>query len=88
LAYVEWFMSFSWEPEHNSGLHKISHCFLPDGTKPASIIPVINIFRSIHLYLKFGRVAPASWMSSNILEMCKTFYLNLFTDRHLYRDLS
>ncbi|KAI9435761.1 hypothetical protein H4582DRAFT_2112229 [Lactarius indigo] len=88
LAYVKWFTSFSWEPEHNSGLHKISRCFLPDGTKPASIIPVINIFRSVHLYLKFGRVAPASWMSSNILEMCKTFYLNPFTDRHLYRDLS
>ncbi|KAI9433522.1 hypothetical protein H4582DRAFT_1819834 [Lactarius indigo] len=88
LAYVEWFTSFSREPEHNSGLHKISRCFLPDGTKPASIIPVINIFRSVHLYPKFGRVAPASWTSSNVLEMCKTFYLNPFTDRHLYRDLS
>ncbi|KAH9163607.1 hypothetical protein EDB89DRAFT_2116420 [Lactarius sanguifluus] len=88
LAYVEWFTSFSREPEHNSGLYKISRCFLPDGTKPASIIPVINIFRSVHLYPKFGRVVPASWTSSNVLEMCKTFYLNPFTDRHLYRDLS
>ncbi|KAH9060410.1 hypothetical protein EDB83DRAFT_2506630 [Lactarius deliciosus] len=63
-------------PEHNSGLYKISRCFLPDGTKPASIIPVINIFRSVHLYPKFGRVVPASWTSSNVLEI------------HLYRDLS
>ncbi|KAH9012888.1 hypothetical protein EDB84DRAFT_1641674 [Lactarius hengduanensis] len=58
LAYVEWFTSFSREPEHNSGLYKISRCFLPDGTKPASIIP-------------FGRVVPASWTSSNVLEMAR-----------------
>ncbi|KAF8799350.1 hypothetical protein BYT27DRAFT_7003136, partial [Phlegmacium glaucopus] len=58
-----------------------------DGSPLSSIVPVANIFRSVHLLPKFGPVAPVEWTSSNVMDKCNTFFLNSFTDKHLYRVL-
>jgi len=50
-----------------------------------SIIPLANICRSVHLFPKFGPFAPQEWTSSNVLDLCNTFFVNDFTDRHMYR---
>ncbi|KAF9456231.1 hypothetical protein BDZ94DRAFT_1178188 [Collybia nuda] len=68
-------------------MYKVSRCILDDGSYLASIIPVANIFQSVHLLPKFGPVAAHDWSSSNVLERCKTFFANSFTDKHLYRIL-
>jgi hypothetical protein len=57
------------------------------GDRLASIIPVANIRRSVHLLPKFGPVAPADWKSSNVLEKCPNFFVNSMTDRHIYATL-
>jgi len=83
LAYVHWFTPFSAAPDANNGLYKISHS-IRGGQREASVVAVNSIKRSVHLFPSFGRVAPQEWTSANVLEQCKTFYLNPFSDHHSY----
>jgi hypothetical protein len=82
LAYVEWFSKFS-TPDPDHQMYKISRS-LENGGPVASIVPVSTIRRSIHLFPKFGPAVPNHWTSDNVLQKCSTFYLNPFTDRHMY----
>ncbi|KAJ7796672.1 hypothetical protein B0H14DRAFT_2390413, partial [Mycena olivaceomarginata] len=79
LAYVEWFSPFTSHPEPPHLLYKIYRSL--DG---ATIVPVDNIRRSVHLLPKFGPVAPQEWTSSNVLDFCYTFLVNSLSDRHIY----
>lgn len=83
LAYVVWFTPFSSNPDINHGLYKISH-YVKDGYRVSSVVPVSQIKRSVHLFPDFGAVVPREWSSTNVLEDCKVFYLNPFSDRHAY----
>ncbi|KIJ59346.1 hypothetical protein HYDPIDRAFT_100858 [Hydnomerulius pinastri MD-312] len=82
LTYIEWFTPFT-APEANHGLYKVSRS-VRSRERVTSIIYVVDIRRSVHLIPRFGRVAPADWTSSNVLEKCNTFFVNSFSDRHAY----
>jgi hypothetical protein len=84
LAYVEWFTPFDDNPDPVHGLYKVKSTRTEEG-HVCSVIPVTNVRRSAHLYPKFGPVAPPEWTSSNVLDLCTTFLLNSFSDKHLYR---
>ncbi|KAJ7060041.1 hypothetical protein C8F01DRAFT_1210503 [Mycena amicta] len=86
LAYVEWFSPFARAPEPNHLMYKLTRSE-KNGARLASVIPVQNIRRSIHLLPKFGPVANLMWKSSNVLEECKVFFANSMTDRHIYMTL-
>ncbi|KAH9975424.1 hypothetical protein BGW80DRAFT_1169067 [Lactifluus volemus] len=86
LAYVEWYTRFD-EPMPHHYLHKVSVERDAEGYCICSIVPVDRIRRSIHLFPRFGVHAPPEWTSSNVLDLCDTFFVNVFTDRHLYRIL-
>ncbi|KAJ7913421.1 hypothetical protein B0H13DRAFT_2232321 [Mycena leptocephala] len=85
LAYVEWFSPFT-TPEPDHLMYKVRHS-IKDGKRLASIIPVGNIRRSVHLSPKFGPVAPAAWKSSTVLDQCPSFFVNSMPDRHVYATL-
>ncbi|KAG2080595.1 uncharacterized protein F5147DRAFT_586178, partial [Suillus discolor] len=72
LAYVEWFTSFQ-QPEAHHGMMSC--------TKFAS---VSDIRRDVHLFPNFGAVAPREWTGSTVLELCSSFFVNLFSERHTY----
>jgi hypothetical protein len=80
LAYVEWFTLFH-SPVADLGMYQVSRS-TRSSRRRASIIPVTQIERSIHLIPKFGRVMNITWSVNDILELCKTFYVNLYV-RHL-----
>jgi Plavaka transposase len=86
LAYVEWFTPFKRSPEPNHLLYKISK-HLVRGEQQASVVPVELIRQSVHLLPKFGPVAPEEWKSSNVLDLCSTFYVNTFSERLSYSSL-
>ncbi|KAJ7303749.1 hypothetical protein DFH08DRAFT_721908, partial [Mycena albidolilacea] len=86
LAYIEWFSPSTARPEANHLMYKIRRSHI-HGDRMASIVPLVNIRRSIHLLPKFGAVAPADWKSSNVLEKCDTFFANPWSDRHMYTTL-
>ncbi|KAJ6596504.1 hypothetical protein B0H10DRAFT_1828268, partial [Mycena sp. CBHHK59/15] len=75
LAYVEWFSAFKPQPERHHLMYKVSRV-IRNGDRLASIIPVDNIRRSIHLLPKFGPVAPPEWRSYNVLDKCPVFFAN------------
>jgi hypothetical protein len=83
LAYVEWFTAFTPSPEPHHKLYKISR-LLRNGDRLASVIPVLNIKQSLHLFPRFGHNPFHEWSSSDVLEKCPVFFVNPFTDRYGY----
>ena len=82
LAYVEWFSKFS-APDPDHGMLRLNRTLEGEG-RVASVVSVSSIRRSVHLFPKFGPKVPEHWTSANVLEKCTTFYLNPFSDRHMY----
>ena len=86
LTYVEWFTPFPTSPDQNHWLFKISK--LPvQGEQQVSIVPVQLICQSVHLFPKFGPVARDEWKSTNVLDLCQTFFTNFFFNRFPYSNL-
>ena len=85
LVYVEWYTTFTEDPAQDSHLFKISPMKDGDGGRVCSIILLANIRRSVQLIPKFGVVAPREWTSGTVLDLAPVFFVNSFTDIHLYR---
>ncbi|KAG2160171.1 uncharacterized protein EDB93DRAFT_1237363 [Suillus bovinus] len=83
LAYIEWFTPFSSAPDRRHGLYELSRSFR-GGEKLASIVPLANIVRSVHLIPSFGAVVPREWTSDTVLDDCNDFWLNSYLDRYTF----
>jgi hypothetical protein len=50
----------------------------------SSMVPVENIWQSVHLLPAFGQTANRDWKSSNVLDMPTHFYVNSLSGRFAY----
>ncbi|KAI0708896.1 hypothetical protein C8Q72DRAFT_878767 [Fomitopsis betulina] len=85
LVYIEWFTPFMAEPDSRYGVYKVGR--LTGSAKIASVVPLTLLERSVHLFPKWGGPVPTAWKSENILDECRTFYLNPTKDTHSYYNL-
>jgi hypothetical protein len=83
LAYVEWFSPLSALPDVNNHMYKVARLH-KDGRRCGAVIPVNSILCSVHLFPQFGQVTTQQWDSFSVLELCHTFFINPFSDRHNY----
>ena len=72
LAYIEWF-ELDPDPKPNHLLYCVRRSFDKNNKQLASVIPLDQIRRSIHLLPAFGEKAPLEWSADNVLEKCDTF---------------
>ncbi|KAF5360320.1 hypothetical protein D9758_009180 [Tetrapyrgos nigripes] len=82
LAYVEWMTPFG-RRDAESGLYLLSKStryHRPYG----EIIDVSRLVRNWHLIPNFGREKPSAWTSGNVVDLCKTFYFNSYSDFHMF----
>ncbi|KAI0683319.1 hypothetical protein BC835DRAFT_1536434 [Cytidiella melzeri] len=87
LAYVEWYTKLQPRPEADHLLYKILPLVDDCGDPICSIVAVKDIRQSAHLFPKFGPSAPSEWTSSNVLDLCQTFYINSFSNKFMYRTM-
>ncbi|KAI0631684.1 hypothetical protein C8Q77DRAFT_1228219 [Trametes polyzona] len=83
LAYVERFTSFT-APSPDHGLYKVTRQRDATGARLATVIELRHIRRSCHLFPVTGAVIPREWTSSTVLDSCDNFWLNSFSDLHMY----
>ncbi|KAH9830938.1 uncharacterized protein C8Q71DRAFT_883208 [Rhodofomes roseus] len=85
LVYVEWFSKFARTPDAHYQMCKVTA--LTGRKQIASVVPLASLERSAHLHPKWGGPAPAHWTSENVLDECRTFYLNLYKSPHDFYNL-
>ncbi|KAH8976730.1 hypothetical protein EDB92DRAFT_1810600 [Lactarius akahatsu] len=81
LAYVEWFSPIPTTPDSND-LYKVSR-LTQNGRHLASVIPVDSLFSSVHLLPRFGPET-SEWNTFSVLELCRSFYVNPFSNRDVF----
>ncbi|KAF8867582.1 hypothetical protein BD779DRAFT_1464128, partial [Infundibulicybe gibba] len=87
LAYIEWFTPFRQTPEPDHGLYRLKRAYDPGGGRLVSVIPLVSIRQSVHLFPHFPRQVLQEWASHNVLDTCDNFLLNSQTDRYRFARL-
>ena len=83
LAYIEWYSKLR-NPERNSGMYKLQQLDPIEGI----IVPLTNIRQGCMLFPNFGSgQVESSWQSKNVLDKCKTFYINNWQSKYTYQTL-
>ncbi|KAF8868191.1 hypothetical protein BD779DRAFT_1684565 [Infundibulicybe gibba] len=82
LAYIEWFTPFRQAPEPDHGLYQLKRAYSSDGERLVSVVPLLSIQQSAHLFPHFPEQVPHGWASHNVLDTCSRFFLNSQTDRY------
>ncbi|KAG1763437.1 hypothetical protein EDD22DRAFT_777019, partial [Suillus occidentalis] len=81
-ALVEWFTPFR-ARKGVIQMHAVSRSY--SGQAPRTeVIPMRRIMGSCHLLPKFGTQVDKSWTADNVLDICKTFYLNPWIDSYSF----
>ncbi|KAH6866130.1 hypothetical protein BKA70DRAFT_1134642 [Coprinopsis sp. MPI-PUGE-AT-0042] len=88
LCYVELFTPFAKVTGgRHHRLYQIAR-LMQGNTARVTVIPLTLVKASAHLIPKFGPVAPSSWKSSNVLDVAPAFYVNEFSVRFMYSNIT
>lgn len=78
LALVEWFNPFR-ACDVVTQMHTVSRSY--QGQAPRTeVVPMSRIVGSCHLIPKFGTRVDPTWRADEVLDVCKTFYVNPWID--------
>ncbi|QRV73615.1 plasma membrane ATPase 4 [Ceratobasidium sp. AG-Ba] len=85
LAHVDMFYSPSQNPKSDVGLHTATRA-LHDGIRVSVVIPLSRIAMTCHLAPRYNRFRPETPLIqySDILQLCDSFYINIFASHFLY----
>ncbi|QRV73901.1 plasma membrane ATPase 4 [Ceratobasidium sp. AG-Ba] len=85
LAYVDRFYSPSQGPEAHVGLYTVTRA-LQDGVRASAVVPLSSIKMTCHLAPWYNLFRPETPLIqySDILQLCKSFYINIFASYFLY----
>lgn len=83
LAYIEWFTPLGAQLEVASDMYTVTRSTRMHRVY-AEIIEVDRIARNCHLVPKYGRVKPRSWSSTNVADLCSSFFVNDKKDPHMF----
>ncbi|KAG2108879.1 hypothetical protein DEU56DRAFT_920424 [Suillus clintonianus] len=78
LALIEWFKPFR-GCDNLLKMHSVSRSYVGQAPR-AEVIPITHIVGSCHLIPKFGTHADPTWRADEVLDVCKTFYVNPWID--------
>ena len=83
LAYVEWF-----SPLGNAAhpRHKM-YVVRKQESRQGAVVPLASIRQSCMLFPKFGAKADITWKTHNVLDKCRTFYVNNWSSLYAYQTL-
>ena len=88
LAYVEWYTAFT-QPDPVHGLYRVSWSRDTHRALRASIVEVRHFRRSCHLLpiAPSSGMVPREWTSSSVLDQCEHFWVNRYSDIHMYMTM-
>ncbi|KAG0691776.1 hypothetical protein DFH29DRAFT_818958 [Suillus ampliporus] len=78
LTLIEWFKPFR-GCDSLLKMHSVSRSYVGQAPR-AEVIPITRIVGSCHLIPKFGTHADPTWRADEVLDVCKTFYVNPWID--------
>ena len=90
LAYIEYFTKFS-EQRQGSDLYVVRRSYTTESgsegrRREAAVVCLDSIRRSCHLIPEFtSQIRDKTWTSSNILEVCSSFYVNHYISRDMFQ---
>ncbi|KAG9099825.1 hypothetical protein FRC06_004782 [Ceratobasidium sp. 370] len=88
LAYVEMFNVMSAEPRWPTGLFTTTRS-IADGLRVCAVVPLLSIRMTCHLAPRYSTFQPEFplTMHYDVLQLCKTFFFNIFASYFLYELL-
>lgn len=67
LVYIEWFSSFSADPNERYQMYRVKK--LTGSAKIASVVPLTLVERSVHLYPKWGKAVAHTQVSGGVSDL-------------------
>jgi len=89
LAYIEWYSRLKETAEDDHEMYMVSKPSFSNtnAPPPGDIIPLSAIRQTCQLIPDFRNEIPKEWTNSNVLDLCKRFYLNSFSSKYAYQTI-
>ncbi|KAI0040586.1 hypothetical protein FA95DRAFT_1502597 [Auriscalpium vulgare] len=82
LVYVEWYSRFNGKNTDNN-MYPVSMSQNPE----ACVVPASAVRRGCQLIPRFDERADRAWTAENVLDRCRNFFVNNYTDHHAYQSI-
>jgi hypothetical protein len=85
LLYVQLFTRPAESVESGIKMYRVKRQLLEDGSAKGMLIDISSIVRFVQLVPDFGSGISSRLTARNVMEYCKYFYINSFSDKESYQ---